>query len=160
MKIRHLLSVNATRPLTSFLPRPLNTSTFNLLALNQGSWRTLMSPKDHNKALVILFSLVAIFPTLLVCASPWIIAHNVSRTPSPRRDEQILIATITTAIFVSLVLLLWTTVLGLYKRKLWGRRLALCACLPLLFYCPPIAVYAWWFLHSIGGKRLYAVDPT
>jgi hypothetical protein len=41
----------------------------------------LMSPRDHNKTLVVLYSLVAGFLALLLCASPWIIAKNVSSTP-------------------------------------------------------------------------------
>lgn len=116
-----------------------------------------MTSEDHNKTIIVLFSLVAIFPTLLLCASPWIIANNVSNHPSARRDEQVLLATVLTTIFIFLVLTLWMTILGLYKRRLWGRRMALCFCIPLLFYCPPVAVYTWWFLHSVDGKRLYEV---
>jgi hypothetical protein len=41
----------------------------------------VMSPRDHNKTLVVLYSLVAGFLALLLCASPWIIAKNVSSTP-------------------------------------------------------------------------------
>jgi hypothetical protein len=115
-----------------------------------------MSPTDHNKTITILFMLVAIFPTLLLCASPWIIANNVSATPSPKRDDQILIATTVTAAFILIVLLLWATVLGIHRRKLWGRKLALCSCIPLLFYCPPIAVYTWWFFHSEYSRHLYS----
>jgi hypothetical protein len=115
---------------------------------------------DHNRTILILFSLVAIFPTLLLCTSPWIIANNVSSIPSPRRDDQIMLATTLTAGFIFITLFLWLTVLGLYRRKLWGRRLALVACLPLLFYCPPIAVYTWWFFHSENAKRLYTPVST
>lgn len=119
-----------------------------------------MSPRDHNKTIIILFSLIAAFPTLLLCASPWIISNNVRGNPSPQRDERVLIATILIAVFIFLVLLLWATVLGLHKRKPWGRRLALCSCLPIFFYCPPVAVYTWWFLHSEGGKQLFAITYT
>jgi hypothetical protein len=114
-----------------------------------------MSPQDHNKTIIVLFSLIAIFPTLLLRAAPWIIAKNVSSIPSPRRDEQVLIATISTSIIIFIVLLLWATIIGLYRKKLWGRRLALFSCIPILFYCPPVAVYTWWFMHSADGKRLY-----
>lgn len=115
-----------------------------------------MSPQDHNKTILVLFSLIAIFPTLLLCASPWIIAKNVSSSPSPRRDDQVMIATISMCIIIILVLWLWGVVVGLYRRKLWGKRMALISCIPLLFYCPPVAVYTWWFLHSADGKRLYS----
>jgi ABC-type Fe3+ transport system permease subunit len=116
-----------------------------------------MSPQDHNRTIIILLLLIAIFPTLLLCASPWIIAKNVSIVPSPRRDEQILTAAICLVVVLSLALLLWFTIIGLYRRKFWGRKLALFMCIPLLFYCPPVSVYAWWFLHSEGGKKLYGL---
>jgi hypothetical protein len=119
-----------------------------------------MSPQDHNKTIMVLFSLIAIFPTILLCASPWIIANNVSSSPSPRRDEQIMIAAISMGIIIILVLWLWGAVVGLYRRKVWGRRMALVSCIPLLFYCPPVAVYTWWFLHSSDGKRLYSAVPA
>lgn len=119
-----------------------------------------MSPRDHNRTIMIFFSLIAIFPTLLLCASPWIIGKNVSSTPSPRRDDQVLIATVVTGVVIFFFLLLWATVIGLYRRKRWGRKLALLSCIPLLFYCPPVAVYTWWFLHSESGKRLYDVAST
>ena len=116
-----------------------------------------MAPRDHNKALVVLHSLVGGFLGLLLCASPWIIAKNVSSTPSPRRDDQIMTAAIVTGVVIFLFLLLLSTAIGLYKRKPWGRKLALCAAGLWLFYCPPVAVYSWWFLHSEGGKRLYGM---
>lgn len=119
-----------------------------------------MSPCDHNKTLVVLYSLVCGTLGLLLCASPWIISKNVSSTPSPRRDDQIMTAAIVTGIVIFFFLLLLSTAVGLYRRKRWGRKLALCAAVLWLFYCPPVAVYSWWFLHSEGGKRLYGVTSS
>ena len=119
-----------------------------------------MAPHDHNKTIMVLFSLIAFFPSLLLCAAPWIIDKNVSSIPSPRRDEQILTAAIITVAIGLLVFLLWATVAGLYMRKLWGRRLALFSSIFILFYCPPVSVYTWWFMHSEGGKRLYGIPTT
>lgn len=117
--------------------------------------KQVMSPQDHNKTLIVLFSIIASFLTLLLCASPWIIAKNVSSIPSPRRDDQILIASIVLGIFTLLFLLFWLIVIGLYRRKSWGRTLALCSAVLWLFYCPPVAVYMWWFMHTDKGKELY-----
>lgn len=119
-----------------------------------------MAPQDHNRTIIALFSLIAFFPTLLLCAAPWIIEKNVSNIPSPRRDEQIMIAVISTGVISFLVLMLWATVIGLYMRRLWGRRLALFLSIPIFFYCPPVAIYTWWFMHSDDGKRLYKVAKT
>jgi uncharacterized BrkB/YihY/UPF0761 family membrane protein len=114
-----------------------------------------MSPQDHNKTLVVLFSIIGVFLTLSLGASPWIIAKNVSSIPSPRRDEQILTISIVLGIFILLFLWFWLIVIGLYRRKPWGRTLALCSAVLWLFYCPPVAVYVWWFLHTENGKQLY-----
>ena len=118
-----------------------------------------MSPHDHNKTLVVLYSFAAGFSCLLLCASPWIIAKNVSSTPSPRRDDQVMIATMVMGIVIFLFLFLLLTAVGLYRRRRWGRTMALCSAILWLFYCPPVAVYSWWFLHSKGGKHLYGVPP-
>ena len=76
-----------------------------------------MSPRDHNKALVVLYSLVCGFLALLLCASPWIISKNVSSIPSPRRDDQIMTAAIVTGIVIFLFLILLSTAVGLHRRK-------------------------------------------
>jgi hypothetical protein len=61
-------------------------------------------------------------------------------------------ATIVTAVVIFLFLLLLSTAVGLHRRERWGRKLALCSAVVWLFYCPPVAVYSWWFLHSEGGS--------
>jgi drug/metabolite transporter (DMT)-like permease len=116
-----------------------------------------MSPRDHNKTLVVLYSLVCGFLALLLCASPWIIAKNVSSTPSPRRDDQIMTAAIVMGIVIFLFLLFLFTAIGLHRQRQWGRTLALCAAVLWLFYFPPVAVYSWWFLHSENGKQHYGI---
>src|SRR3569832_1022302 len=99
----------------------------------------MMSPRDHNKTLVVLYSLVGGSLGLLLCASPWIIAKNVSSIPSPRRNDQIMTAVILTGVVLFFFLLLLSTAVGLYRRKRWGRKLALCIAVLWLFYCPPVA---------------------
>jgi hypothetical protein len=43
----------------------------------------------------------------------------------------------------------------LYKRKPVGRSLALISAVLLLPVFWPLEVYAWWFLHSEGGRKMY-----
>jgi ABC-type multidrug transport system permease subunit len=114
-----------------------------------------MSPTDHNKTLVIIYSLLGGFFILPIFAAPWIIAKNVDSYPSPRRDSQVLIAIVVFCAVISLALLFLSTAVGLYRRKRWAWTLALAAAAPLLPLCPPIAAYTWWFMHSEGGKQLY-----
>lgn len=114
-----------------------------------------MSPQDHNKTLVVIYSLLGGFFTLPLIASPWIIAKNVDSFPSTRRGGQVLIAVVAFSVVLLLALLFFSTATSLYRRRRSGRDLGLVAAVLLLPFCPPIAAYTWWFLHSEGGKRMY-----
>ncbi len=122
-----------------------------------------MSPSDHNKTLVLIysllggFSLLGDFFTLAILASPWILAKNVDRYPSPRKDDQILIAVVVFCVVLLLALLFLATALSLYRRRPVGRKLALVASVLLLPLLPLAALYTWWFMHSQGGKQMYSV---
>ena len=119
-----------------------------------------MLPSDHNKTLVIIYSLLGGFFILPIVASPWILAKNVDSYQSPRRDDQILIAVIVFCVVLLLALLFLATALSLYRRHPAGRKLALVASVLLLPLLPPAAVYTWWFMHSEGGKWMYGKVNT
>jgi hypothetical protein len=108
-----------------------------------------MSSADHNKTLVFLYSLIASLLGLSLLASPWIVARNV------RRSEQVPLAVVVFCLVVCLVLLFSSTALTLYKKRVLGRKLALISAVLVLPLCWPIGVYTWWFMHSVGGKRMY-----
>ena len=58
--------------------------------------------------------------------------------------------------FVLLIaLLFYSTATALYRRRPSGRKLGMVVAVLLLPFCPPIAAYTWWFLHSEGGKQMY-----
>jgi hypothetical protein len=116
-----------------------------------------MNPRDHNKTLAIIYTLLGGFFTLPILASPWILAKNVDNYQSPRRDDQIVIAVVVFCVVLFLALLFLATALSLYRRRPLGRRLALVSSVLLLPLLPPAAVYTWWFMHSEGGKRMYGV---
>ena len=116
-----------------------------------------MSPPDHNKTLAIIYSLLGGFFTLPILASPWVLAKNVDKYPSPRRDDQILIAAIVFCVVLFLALLFLATALSLYRKRPTGRRLALVSSVLLLPLLPPAAIYTWWFMHSEGGKQMYGI---
>lgn len=117
-----------------------------------------MSPLDHNKTLALIYSLLGGFFALPLLASPWIIANEVARHPSPRRDEQILIAVVAFCVVLFLATLFVSTAVSLYRRRHAGRKLALISAVLLLPLLPPAAVYTWWFMHSEGGKQMYGAD--
>ncbi len=114
-----------------------------------------MSPPDHNKTLVVIYSLLGGFFTLPIIASAWIIAKNVDSYPSPRRGGQVLIAIVVFCLVLFLAVLFWSTAMSLYRRWRRGKKLALVSAVILLPLLPPAAVYTWWFLHSEGGKQMY-----
>jgi MFS family permease len=114
-----------------------------------------MSPQDHNKTLVIIYTLLGGFFALPLIASPWIISKNVDSFPSPRRESQILIAVVAFCVVLFLALLFLSTAVLLYRRKRLGRKLGLVSAVILFLLGPPLAAYIWWFLHSEGGKLLY-----
>ena len=116
-----------------------------------------MSPRDHNKTLSLIYLLLGVFFTLPLIASPWIIAKNVDRYPSARRDDQVLIAVVVFCVVLLLAVLFVSTAVSLYRRWRTGRKLALVSAVLLLPLLPPAAVYTWWFMHSEGGKRMYGV---
>jgi hypothetical protein len=113
-----------------------------------------MSPLDHNKALVIIYSLLGGFFILPILASPLIIAKNVDSYPSSRRGGQVLIDIMAFCVVLSLALLFCSIAYGLYRKRSWGRKLALISVVLLLLY-PPLATYVWWVLHLENLKRLY-----
>jgi hypothetical protein len=119
-----------------------------------------MSPRDHNKTLVIIYLLLAGFFTLPLVASPWIVAKNVDLHPSSRRGDQLLFAVLIAAVVITLATLFWSTALGLYRRKPWGRKVALASSVVFFLLCPPIAAYTWWFMHSEGAKQMYGDGTT
>jgi hypothetical protein len=108
-----------------------------------------MSPQDHNKTLVIIFSAFGALWTLVLLASPWIVAQAF------RRQEQM--PAIAVFSFVSLMtLLFWSTAIAMHRRKPVGRKLALISAATLLMFWP-LTVYIWWFMHSEGAKQMYGV---
>jgi O-antigen/teichoic acid export membrane protein len=117
-----------------------------------------MTPRDHNKTLVLIYLLLAGFFTLPLVASPWIIAKNIDKYTSPRGGDQVLITISLAAVVIILATLFWSTALGLYRRKSWGRKVALVSAVISFFLVPPLAAYAWWFLHSDGAKGIYGED--
>jgi hypothetical protein len=107
---------------------------------------------------MIAYALPSVLFTLLLIISPLIIAKNVNDNPSPRRDEQILIAAILFSIVLLVTLLLLFTVYGLYKTKPWARTTALILATMVIMWFPlgtALGIYTWWFMHSEGGKQLY-----
>jgi hypothetical protein len=108
-----------------------------------------MSPQDHNKTLVTIFSAFGALWTLVLLASPWIVAQAFRH-----REQRAAIGVFS---FVSLMtLLFWSTAIAMHRRKPVGRKLALISAAMLLMFWP-LTAYIWWFMHSEGAKQMYGV---
>ena len=111
-----------------------------------------MSAKDHNETLAMLYAAIAAFYTCGIVAAPWIIEKNF------RRPEQIPTAILVFGAVSLIALLFWSAAIHMHRRKSIGRTLALIAAPITMFAFWPIGTYAWWFMHSYGGKALYGID--
>ena len=108
-----------------------------------------MSPSDHNKTLVLLYSFLSLLFVLPLVGSPWIIAKSV------RNSEQIPIAIAVGFAFLLLALLFLATAIALYLRKPYARNLALVSAVLSLPMCWRMGVYTWRFMHTEGAKKMY-----
>lgn len=108
-----------------------------------------MSPSDHNKTLVLLYSFLSLLFVLPLVGSPWIISKSV------RNSEQIPIAIAAGFALLVLALLFLATALALYRRRPYGRTLALVSAVLVLPICWRMGVYTWRFMHSAGAKKMY-----
>jgi hypothetical protein len=111
-----------------------------------------MSTKDHNNTLVMLYAAIACFYCCGIIGAPWIIEKNF------RRAEQIPTAVVVFGLVFLIALLFWLAALNMHRRKPIGRTLALVAAPITLFAFWPVGVYAWWFMHSDGGKKMYRIE--
>lgn len=114
--------------------------------------RAAMSAKDHNKTLAMLYAAIATFYTSGIVAAPWIIEKNF------RRPEQIPTAILVFGTVSMIAFLFWSAAIYMLRRKSIGRTLALIAAPITMFAFWPVGTYAWWFMHSYGGKALYGID--
>jgi hypothetical protein len=109
-----------------------------------------MTAQDHNKTLVIVFSVFGTLWTMVLLATPWIVAKSF------RHHEQVPTAVLVVAFVLIMALLFWSTAITMQLRKPVGRKLALISAAPLLMFWP-LSAYIWWFMHSEGAKQIYGV---
>jgi hypothetical protein len=119
-----------------------------------------MSPQDHNKTLGIIYGFLGGLLTLAA------IVELVRVITLEREVERIRTSTeLKVMIPVGLLLMIFLLSIGygLLTRRPWGRVLALVSTVLFVWLFPlgtALAVYAWWFLHSEGSKRLYSKQSS
>ncbi len=117
-----------------------------------------MTARDHNKTIALINAFLGVYFLLPFLPAPWILAKNIDAHPSPRRADQIMIAVAVSSVLIALSAFFLSTAYGLSRRRRWARRMALIAACVELFVVPPLAVYAWWFMHSDEARAIYGVS--
>lgn len=121
-----------------------------------------MTPQDHNKSIALIYSLLGVVLAVgvLIMLSKSLTQEIEPSQPQfniPFHKDSFPLEMSLIAAFFAIIFLL--TALGLFRKKRWARISALVLACLLVWLFPLgtiLAVYNWWFLHSEGGKKLYA----
>jgi polyferredoxin len=119
-----------------------------------------MTAHDHNKTLGSIFGLLSILLATILTA---VLGQSLLKgkvVPGTIMQDPFLCKAV--PIGLTLSLFLFAASFGLLKRRRWGRSLSLLISSMFIFFYPlgtMLSVYAWWFLHSEGGKQLYSRGP-
>lgn len=110
-----------------------------------------MTPRDHNKTIGIAYGLIGLLFLLgLIVLAVIEIRKPASETSIPRLPTEFYL--------LLLPLLHFLTSYGLFMKRRWGRLLALLLSIVYVWIFPlgtALAIYTWYFLHSVGGKALF-----
>lgn len=115
-----------------------------------------MTPQDHNKTLVIIYFLLG---GLLTTAALVELIRVITMEMELERIRSSTELQVLILVGLILTVFLLSTAYGLLRRKRWARIPALILSALLVWLFPlgtALAIYNWWFLHSEGGKKLYA----
>jgi predicted phage tail protein len=119
-----------------------------------------MTPQDHNRTLGIIYGFMGGLLTLAALVELvriMIIEKELARIQADSL-LQILIA-----VALIVMVFLYAIAYGLFKRRRWARIAALISSGLFVWLFPlgtALAIYAWSFMHSEGGKSLYSSSST
>jgi uncharacterized membrane protein (DUF2068 family) len=123
-----------------------------------------MISQDHNKTLALLYGFIGV---LALVGFIFVVMRQLDKLhtsePPPAAQHSTLSAAIkNSAPELSLLLfplLQLVTSYGLFRRRRWGRIIALIFAAFFVLVVPLgtiLAIYTWWFLHSKGARQLYS----
>lgn len=112
-----------------------------------------MTPQDHNKTLGLIHGLIGALALagIIVATALEIRKGTASNFPSAFPEA---------LYFLPIPLLQLLVSYGLLRRRRWARIIVLLFSVLYIWVFPlgtALAIYTWWFFHSAGGKRLYAM---
>ena len=107
-----------------------------------------MTSQDHNKTLGLVHGLIGLLAFTAVIVAIILEMRKATSSAFPHA-----------LYFLPIPLLQLLVAYALFRRRRWARIIALFLSALYVWVFPlgtALAVYTWWFLHSEGGKRLYA----
>jgi hypothetical protein len=119
-----------------------------------------MTPQDHNRTLGIIYGFMGGILTLAALVELvriMIIEKELTRIQSDSLLQLLI------AIALPLMIFLYLIAYGLFRRRRWARIAALISSGLFVWLFPlgtALAIYAWSFMHSEGGKSLYSRPST
>lgn len=119
-----------------------------------------MTPHDHSKTLGIIYGFLG---GLLALAALVELVRVITLERELERIRTSMELKVMIPVGLLLMAFLLFTAFGLLRRRRWGRILALISTVLFVWLFPlgtALAIYAWWFLHSEGGKRLYSKQSS
>jgi hypothetical protein len=119
-----------------------------------------MSPRDHNKTLVVIYGFLGALLTIAALVE-LVRIITLEKELERLRSDSLLQVLITVALILTIFIVV--TAYGLLKRRRWARIPALILSALFVWLFPlgtALAVYTWWFMHSEGGKHLYSRSAT
>jgi hypothetical protein len=110
-----------------------------------------MTPQDHNKTLGFIYGLIGTLALVGVVVATTLEMRKGASSDLPSTFPSALY-------FLPIPLLQFLVAYGVLRTKRWARILALLFSMLYVWIFPLgtlLAIYAWWFLHTTGGKQLY-----
>lgn len=119
-----------------------------------------MTSQDHNKTLGIIYSFLGglfTLAALIELVRVIILERELARIQSDSTLQILITAALAVMVF------LYLTAYGLFKRRPWARIFALISSAFFVWLVPlgtALAIYIWWFLQGENGKQLYSRSST
>lgn len=112
-----------------------------------------MTPQDHNKTLGLIHGLIGVLALAGLIVATVLEMRKAAASGSTSTFPEALY-------FLPIPMLQLLAAYGLLRRRRWARILLLLFSVLYVWIFPlgtALAIYTWWFLHTEGGKRLYAM---
>jgi hypothetical protein len=120
--------------------------------------KRLIPTRTHNQILAVMYSVFGGINLFMIMIALAILAFTEEEPLLHLRLGKVLVLVIL-LVLLSVSVIYLVTGIGLWKKRRWARTSALILGVMFAWYLPVglgLGLYAWLFLRSEAGKRLYA----